>query len=122
LPSPFAWPGAIVLLWPALAVAWAEWQLYLGDAYHLERRLGIFCCVLAGLVAFGFIANVSEALRPPPRDMPPDWEPPGVVFWTVFTTICATLSAYGFWCGLTRLRRAPMPIDRRDQLLKDLAR
>ena len=62
--SPFAFLGGLFCVGPAVLFAIGEWFLFVRKREKLRRPLGFACGAVAAFTAFGFVANVFEAMRP----------------------------------------------------------
>jgi hypothetical protein len=102
--SPGAFLGGVCFIWPAAAVAIAEWVLYFRKVRRLERPLGIFAGLVGTLALFALVSNAGEAII--------KGDSPGISFWLGFGSICLCVAAYGLWCAWLRVRQRTLPEER----------
>jgi len=110
--SPYSFFGGVIFSGPAAVVALGEWLLYMRMREDLKRPLGAVCGAVAAFTAFGFVANVFEALTDKlSPDAPPD--PPDMMwFWLIFGSISLAIITYNSFCCWHRIRDRHGPISR----------
>ena len=95
--SLFAIALGAIMASPGIAVALAEWLLFMRGMAWLERPLGVVAGLVGALAVFCLMATAGEAAV--------KGGSPGVLFWLPFASICLAIAAYGFCCCWLRVRR-----------------
>jgi hypothetical protein len=97
----FAFFGAVIFIWPALAIGVGEWLLYVRNVRSLERPLGVVCGLVGVMAIYGFVMNAADAaVKGDSLD---------IGFWLVSGGKFFGIAAYGLWCCWLRVNSRPGP-------------